>query len=94
MPRPAVDERQKLELQCRATISFNFGSICDDIDRFVRGGKISKDDGELLKRYVRNQGNDAIRVIENHLEYYKISRNHKKDQVNTHRVAEQAAKEG
>ncbi len=89
-----VDERQKFELQCRATIQFNFGSICDDIDRFISGGKLSREDGELLKRNVRNEGNDAIRVISNHLDFYKIARNHKKDHINPKRVAQQAMKEG
>jgi hypothetical protein len=81
-----VTDREKLEMSCRSTIEFNFGSICDVISRGIELKAIDPQFGEAMKRQVRKYGNDSIRVISNHLEYYNVSRNHRKDAINKTRV--------
>lgn len=88
-----LPDRAKLDLQIRATIEFNFGSICDIVSNMTELGYLTEKDGETLKRHVRRYGNDAIRVIGNHLEFYIVSRNHRKDSINSERVV-QSATEG
>ncbi len=46
----------------------------------------------IIQREVRNQGNSAIRIIENHLDHYRILRRHNKDKINVERVTEQHRK--
>lgn len=88
-----VNEREKLELKCRMTISYHFGMICDEVDRYMDLQKISSDDADKLKKVVRKNGNNAIRVIEGHLSFHKIARNHAADKPNTRNIVDQAMRE-
>ena len=81
-----LTDRQELEIKIKSTIQFNFGTICDTIDRTVTDDSLA----HALKRVVRNNGNDAIRIISNHLEHVNVSRNHRKDGINAARVARRA----
>lgn len=82
-----VTDRQKLSIQCTATIQFHFGSICDEVDAFVLNGILTKEQGEAFKRRIRRHGNNAIVVIDNHLEYWHVSRNHRLDTLNPSKIA-------
>lgn len=44
-------------------------------------------DIRILQRETRNQGNSSIRIIENHMQHYKVLRRHKLDRINVERVA-------
>ena len=85
-----VTSRDELETKARATIEWNFGQICDRIDALADAGLISADVQTQLKRCVRKHGNEAIRVIANHLDFHNVTRNHRADRVNINRVARQA----
>lgn len=89
-----ITDRDKLDLNCKSTIQFAFGSICDVIQDAVIAGSLNSDIGEAMKRKVRRHGNDAARVVSNHLDFYNISRNHRKDLPNPERAARRAANEG
>lgn len=89
---PGVNERDKLELKCRMTVSFHFGMICDEIDRCVEAQCIPHDEAEELKKLVRKNGNDAIRVIAGHLQFHKVARNHAADKPNTRIIVDEAMK--
>jgi hypothetical protein len=81
-----VTDREKLETSCRATVEWNFGQICD----VIRGADIPDALKEHLIRNVRKFGNESIRVIANHLEFYNVVRNHRADSPNLKRVAHRA----
>lgn len=88
MPEPT--DREKLSMRVRSTISYHFGSICDAIKASSLDPKVA----DALCSQVRRHGNDSVNVIDNHLEFYNISRNHRKDEINTRRVVERAIQEG
>lgn len=88
-----VTDRQKLEIKIRSTIEFNFGSMCDAIGNSIANGTLDQGAGLSLQRLMRKYGNDAIRVIGNHLDYVNISTNHRMTPINTERV-KQRVKEG
>ncbi len=47
---------------------------------------------QVLQRETRNQGNNAIRIVQNHLQHYRILRRHKRDKINVERVTEKHRK--
>lgn len=85
-----VTDRQQLETKIKATVEWNFGTICDAINGAVQTGEIPAELGSSLKRIVRKNGNDIHRVIVNHLDFYNIVRNHRADQINIPRVTNTA----
>lgn len=82
-----VTDREKLDMACRMTVEFHFGSICDTIDNLIVDDPLL---ARRLKSKVRNHGNEAIRVLSNHMDYYHINRNHRKDTINSGRVIAKA----
>lgn len=88
--KQGLTEREKLATSIRGTIEWDFGSICDAIRATIPDS--SKADA--LIRIVRKHGNDAIRVCENHLDHYNITRNHAAETVNVHRVTARALAQG
>jgi len=60
--------------QCTKTIQFEFGTICDEIQRMSSEGFISRGTAAHLKQKVRFNGNRAINVISNHIEQYDIQK--------------------
>lgn len=89
-----LTDREELATKIRATIEWNFGQICDSLDAAVEVGEMSRDMRDCLKRVVRKHGNESIRVIENHLEFHNITRNHRADKPNLQRVAARAKAQG
>jgi len=84
--KPGLTEREKLATAVRATVEWNFGQICDAIRETVE----DPNKAALLIRLVRKYGNESIRVCENHLDFYNVTRNHALDKINTSRVIKQA----
>lgn len=87
---PQVTDRDKLATQAQATVEWNFGQICDVIQAYAAAGSISASVVEELKRAVRRHGNNAIRVINGHLDYYNVIQRHEKLPVNYNRVVKKA----
>lgn len=85
-----LTEREKLATSVRATIEWNFGQICDAIREAVTDPLKA----EALIRIVRKHGNDAIRVCENHLDFYNITRNHAAETINVRRVTARVLAQG
>lgn len=85
-----LTEREKLATSVRATIEWNFGQICDAIRAAVPDASRA----EALVRMVRKHGNDSIRVCENHLDFYNITRNHAAETINVQRVTARALAQG
>jgi hypothetical protein len=46
----------------------------------------------ILQREARNQGNNSIRVIENHMQHFKVLRRHNLDKTNVERIAKRHEK--
>jgi len=82
--------KTKFEIQVRASIEFEFGSLCD----YANNLGLDEKGVEHLKSRIRTAGNNCIRVINNHLEYYNVSRNHAKEKVNPERVIRRAKERG
>lgn len=83
-------EREGLGLRVASTIEFHFGTLCDYVRTFVDQGIIPAQTGEAIKRRIRTEGNQAIRVIDNHLTFFNISRNTQAEALNTERVIRHA----
>lgn len=85
-----VTDRDKLATQAESTIEWNFGQICDLFKDLEAAGKLSHTECEDLQRKVRRFGNNAIRVIGQHLSYYNVTQRPDKLPVNINRVAKKA----
>lgn len=48
----------------------------------------------VLQRETRNHGNNSIRVIENHLQHFRVLRRHHKDAPNADRIAKNHTRNG
>lgn len=68
--RCAVTDREKLALQIRQTTEFEFGTLCDFIDK-IDG--LSNTQRQIIKSRIRNHGNNVIRVSTNHLDSFNIT---------------------
>lgn len=67
------DDRENLKLIIRSTIEQRFGTICDSIRCFIDKKEITPLLGEILQKFVRTQGNYAIRTIDSHLDNNEIT---------------------
>src|SRR5579872_4643175 len=85
-PSKHATEKEQLLLQIRATIEFQFGTLCDRLEHVLNAIDAGVDTIRVLQRDVRTAGNTAIRHIENHTQNYNISRKHEKDKINKERV--------
>lgn len=87
---PHITDRDKLATQAQATIEWNFGQICDVLQAQADAGTIPAGVIDDLKRAVRRHGNNAIRVINGHLDYYNVIQRPEKLPVNYKRIVKQA----
>lgn len=49
-------------------------------------------DIRIIQREARNQGNNSIRIIENHMQHFKVLRRHKVEKPNVERIAKRHEK--
>jgi len=66
------DDRENLKMIIRSTIEHRFGSIADSVRNFMEKKEIPIVVGEILQKFVRTQGNYAIRTLEQHLDHNHI----------------------
>lgn len=67
-----LSDKDKLKMFVESTIEDKFGSICDSIRNFVQKGDVSQKMGEILVKFVRNKGNYAIRIVNDHIDHNHI----------------------
>lgn len=68
-----LNDREKLKDLIESTIEQRFGTVCDTVRAFVTKKEISVIVGDILQKFVRTQGNYAIRTIHSHLDYNDIT---------------------
>lgn len=89
-----VTDRDKLSLQIKGTIEFEFGTLADNVGAALHEVGINAE-SELCKntlKRIRDAGNNAIRVINNHVDNYNVSYK-QKGTVNASQLAARAMKE-
>ncbi len=74
-----LNDREKLKDIIRSTIEQRFGVCCDSIQNFIDKKEIPRVIGEILQKFVRTQGNYAIRTLEKHLDHNHIIHKDKGD---------------
>jgi hypothetical protein len=88
--RPNATDKEKLLLKIRLTIEWEFGQICDlERERLVAAGHSEDTIGKAVS-LIRTHGNNAIRVIENHMNGYSVARKHAHDTPNKARILKNA----
>jgi len=73
------DDRENLKLVIRSTIEQRFGTAADSVRSFGEKKEMPMNICEIIQKFIRTQGNYAIRTIESHLDHNNISHKEKGD---------------
>ena len=73
------EDRENLKLIIRSTIEQRFGTAADSVRSFAEKKEIPMNIGEIIQKFIRTQGNYAIRTIEAHLDRNNITHKDKGD---------------
>ncbi len=73
------EEREHLKMMIRSTVEQRFGTAADSVRNFSEKKEIPLSIGEIIQKFIRTQGNYAIRTIESHLDNHDISYKKKGD---------------
>ncbi len=79
MSNVSEEDRENLKLIIRSTIEQRFGTAADSVRNFVEKKEIPVNIGEIIQKFIRTQGNYAIRTICAHLDHNNVTHKTKGD---------------
>jgi hypothetical protein len=67
------EDRENLKMMIRSTVEQRFGTAADSVRNFVEKKEIPLSIGEIIQKFIRTQGNYAIRTLEAHIDHHEVT---------------------